>query len=140
MTNSQGERTVLIAGEASSESYDIFPLVYRQLIKNHSKVMVGTSANLHGEDTYHALEQDEALDKLKDHIDIFVYDQSKIGFFPVLKNLTSVTMIDLTGERPTVIRWGSIHPSRFKKIFPIWYSTLKLSNITREGKGYTTFF
>ena len=119
MTNEAGERTVLIAGEASNEEYDIFPLLYRKLLSQHSKVMVGTSANLHGEDTYHILQQEEALSKLRNHVDVFVYDKQKIGIFPIFKHLTSTTMIDLTGAQPRVIRWGNIHPLRFKKIFPL---------------------
>ncbi len=118
MLNGQGQRTVLIAGEASEEDYDIFPKVYRYLIKHHNKVMVGTSANIHGEDTYHILEQDLALEKLKDHVDLFIYDDQSPNSLPFFKHLTSVTMIDLTGQKPKVIRWGSLHPSRFKKIFP----------------------
>ncbi len=116
MVNDQGQRTVLIAGENSDEDYDIFPKVYRQLMKYHKQVMVGTSANLHGDDTYHILEQDKALEKLKDHVDYFIYDNLKLGFLP-FKHFTSATMIDLTGEKPEVIRWGNLHPYRFKKIF-----------------------
>lgn len=118
MKNRRGERTVLIAGEETDEDYDIFPRVYRYLIKQFGQVMVGTSANLHGEETYHLGEQDEALSKLRDKVDLFVYDPLKIGFWPLFKHRTSTTIIDLTGEKPRVLRWGSIHPSRFKKIFP----------------------
>lgn len=118
MKNRRGERTVLIAGEETDEAYDIFPRVYKYLIKKFGKVMVGTSANLHGEETYHLGEQDEALDKLKDQVDLFVRDPLKTGFFPLFKHRTSTTIIDLTGSRARVLRWGSIHPSRFKKIFP----------------------
>lgn len=118
MKNKAGKRTVLIAGEETNEDYDIFPKVYKYLIKEYRQVMVGTSANLHGEDTYHIGEQEEALDKLKDKVDLFVYDRTRFGFFPFFKHMTSTTMIDLTGERARVLRWGSIHPSRFKRIFP----------------------
>lgn len=118
MVNEEGERTVLIAGEASKEEYDIFPILYRKLLTQHYKVMVGTSANLHGEDTYNILQQEEALSKLRNHIDVFVYDNQKIGVFPLFKHLTSTTMIDLTGNKPKVVRWGNIYPSRFKPIFP----------------------
>lgn len=79
--------------------------------------MVGTSANLHGENTYHILEQDEALNKLKDHIDLFIYDRLNLGLRPIFKHLTSTTMIDLIGERAKVVRWGSLHPHSFKNIF-----------------------
>jgi tRNA A37 threonylcarbamoyladenosine synthetase subunit TsaC/SUA5/YrdC len=126
-----GQRTVLIAGEASKEKYDIFPILYRKLIAEHKKIMVGTSANLHGEDTYHILQQNEALGKLKEHIDVFVYDKLKIGFFPLFKHLTSTTMIDLTEEEPVVIRWGNIYPPRFKKVFP------KLKFKPKELKHYS---
>lgn len=118
MKNKAGKRTVLIAGEETNEDYDIFPRIYKYLIKEYGQVMVGTSANLHGEETYHIGEQDEALDKLKDQVDLFVRDPLKIGFFPFFKHRTSTTIIDLTGSRARVLRWGSIHPSRFKKIFP----------------------
>jgi tRNA A37 threonylcarbamoyladenosine synthetase subunit TsaC/SUA5/YrdC len=126
-----GQRTVLIAGESSKEEYDIFPVLYRKLITNYKKVLVGTSANLHGEDTYHILQQDEALSKLKSHIDVFVYDNLKIGFFPLFRHLTSTTMIDLTEKEPKVIRWGNVYPSRFKKVFP----NLKFNS--RELKNYS---
>ncbi len=118
MVNEAGERTVLIAGEASKEEYDIFPVLYRKLLTKHYKVMVGTSANLHGEDTYNIKQQEEALSKLKDHVDVFVYDGAKLGIFPLFKHLTSTTMIDLTSSIPKVVRWGNIHPSRFRSIFP----------------------
>ena len=118
MVNREGEITVLIAGEASKEEYDIFPVLYRKLLTQYYKVMVGTSANLHGEDTYHILQQEEALSKLRNHIDVFVYDNLKIGRFPFFKHFTSTTIIDLTGSKPEAVRWGNIHPNRFKAIFP----------------------
>lgn len=118
MVNKKGERTVLVAGEISDEKYDIFPKVYRHLIKQHNQVMVGTSANIHGEDTYHIMEQDMAIDKLKNHVDLFIYDKLTLGTLPLFKHMTSTTIIDLTGSQPRVVRWGSIHPRRFKKIFP----------------------
>jgi tRNA A37 threonylcarbamoyladenosine synthetase subunit TsaC/SUA5/YrdC len=113
-----GRRTVLIAGEASSEDFDIFPAVYRQLISQYGKVMVGTSANLHGDETYHVLQQEEAVEKLSDHVDVFVRDTLRLGAFPLFKHLTSTTMIDLTGPRATVLRWGNIYPGRFRAVFP----------------------
>lgn len=118
MKNKAGKRTVLIAGEETNEDYDIFPKVYKYLIKEYHQVMVGTSANLHGDDTYHIEEQDEALNKLKDVVDLFVYEKTKKRILPFLKHLTSTTMIDLTGERARVLRWGSVHPQRFKIVFP----------------------
>lgn len=118
MVNEEGKRTVLIAGEANEEDYDIFTKMYRYLIEHHQKVMVGTSANIHGEDTYHILQQETALEKLKNHVDLFVFDKLKIGINPFFRHLTSTTMIDLTGEKPVVLRWGSLHPSRFFEIFP----------------------
>lgn len=140
MVNEAGETTVLIAGEATDESYDIFPKVYRQLIEKHKKVMVGTSANLHGDDTYHALQQNEALERLKDHVDIFVYDKAKIGVTPIFKHLTSGTMIDLTGDRARVVRWGNIHPDRFKKIFPdLIFEPKKLKHYKGKEKKYHVF-
>lgn len=118
MVNKQGKRTVLIAGEANDEDYDIFTKMYRYLIEHHQQVMVGTSANIHGEDTYHILQQGTALEKLKNHVDLFVFDKLKMGINPFFRHLTSTTMIDLTDEKPAVIRWGSLHPSRFTEIFP----------------------
>lgn len=118
MKNRRGKRTVLIAGEETDEDYDIFPKVYKYLIRQYGKVMVGTSANLHGEETYHIGQQDEALDKLKDKVDLFVYEKKRKERPPFFQHFTSTTMIDLTGDRARVLRWGSIHPSRFKRIFP----------------------
>lgn len=118
MFNKKGERTVLVAGETTNEEYDIFPKVYLTLINKHNQIMVGTSANLSGEGTYHILEQNKAIEKLKNHVDLFVYDELKIGIFPIFKHMTSTTMIDLTDEKAQVVRWGSIYPNRFKKIFP----------------------
>lgn len=118
MVNKNQVKTVLVAGEISDQNYDIFPKIYRQLIKNHQRIMVGTSANLEGDDTYHVLEQKEAYRKLKKHVDVFVYDKLKFGLFPLFKHLTSTTMLDLSINPPEVIRWGSVHPQRFKRIFP----------------------
>jgi len=117
-TTEDGRRTVLIAGEASDEEYDIFPAVYRRLISGYGKVMVGTSANLHGDETYHVKQQDEALAKLRSHVDVFAYDTGRLGALPLFKHLTSTTMIDLTKPRATVLRWGNVHPGRFRAVFP----------------------
>jgi len=87
-TTEDGRRTVLIAGEASDEEYDIFPAVYRRLISGYGKVMVGTSANLHGDETYHVKQQDEALAKLRSHVDVFAYDTVRLGALPLFKHLT----------------------------------------------------
>lgn len=114
-----GRKTVLIAGEVTDEEFDIFPNVYRTLIKDYGKVMVGTSANITGEDTYHIFQQDEALGKLGKCVDLFVCDNiSRYGRFPLFRHLTSTTMIDLTGDRPKVTRWGNVYPGHFKEIFP----------------------
>ncbi len=141
MVNEKGERTVLVAGEISDEKYDIFPKVYRHLIKQHNQVMVGTSANIHGEDTYHIMEQDMAIDKLKNHVDLFIWDKLKIGIFPFFKHLTSSTIIDLTGYKPKVVRWGSIHPRRFKKIFPtLIFESNNLKHYKGRERLYHVFF
>lgn len=116
-TRPDGQRTVLIAGEDTDEEYDIFPKVYKNLIKKFGKVMVGTSANISGDDTYHILEQDKALLKLSPYVDVFIYDRLNFDVNPIFRNLTSTTMIDLTGDRAEVVRWGSVHPQRFRKIF-----------------------
>lgn len=141
VTKENGHRTVLIAGECTEEEFDIFPKVYRCLIEKYGKIMVGTSANLHGEETYHALEQDEAFDKLKDHVDVFVYDQTKIGRFPLIKHLTSTTMIDLTGDIPEVVRWGNVYPGRFKSILgDMIFEPKKLKKYkNREGWHHLLF-
>lgn len=117
MVKKNGVRSVLIAGEVTDKEYDIFPRVYTYLIKKYGKVMVGTSANLTGDDTYHVMQQSEALEKLGPHVDIFVYDRVRIDTLPILRNLTSTTILDLTEERAEVLRWGSIHPERFRKMF-----------------------
>lgn len=135
--NGRGQRTVLIAGESTREDFDIFPKIYRCLMEDYGKVMVGTSANLRGEDTYHFFQQDEALAKMRKKVDLFVYDQTKIGTFPIFKHLTSTTMIDLTGEKPEVIRWGNIYPGRFRQVFPeLIFDSSKL----KKYRGRESFY
>jgi tRNA A37 threonylcarbamoyladenosine synthetase subunit TsaC/SUA5/YrdC len=112
-------RTVLIAGERDyREPHDIYNQTLLELATRFGKVIAGTSANPSDNDTYSVYDQEIAFSNFGDKVDGFVkYPQtptkSKKKMF-----LTSSTIIDLTGDRPMVIRWGNLHPKRFKDLFP----------------------
>jgi tRNA A37 threonylcarbamoyladenosine synthetase subunit TsaC/SUA5/YrdC len=111
-------KTVLIAGEKSDLiGQDIYNQTLHELFENYGKVIAGTSANPSQKNVYSTFDQEEAYEFLKDKVDAFI-KLDVIGDTNEKMHLTSSTIIDLSGDRPIVRRWGNIHPRRFKNIFP----------------------
>jgi tRNA A37 threonylcarbamoyladenosine synthetase subunit TsaC/SUA5/YrdC len=124
-------RTVMVVGEVLD---DIFNETLRSVYDNYGKFIAGTSANPAHKEVFSVYTQDEAYEFLKDKVDAFV------KYAPIPKRpkkklfLTSSTIIDLTLEEPTVLRWGNLHPHRFKNIFPNLKVPKKVSkNSNHEG-------
>lgn len=112
-------RTVLILGAKDSKGeYDIYNHTIRILFSRHGKLVAGTSANSHGSAVYSPNNQKELYEELKFKVDGFVMVDDMPKKSLKLDRAASSTTIDLTGERPKVMRWGSQHPLSFKKFFP----------------------
>lgn len=112
-------RTILITGENDyTNPQDIYNYTLWELSTRYGKVIAGTSANPSTKQVYSIFDQEQAYYELGYKVDGFVkFDRipkkPRHGLF-----LTSSTIIDLTEDNPVVKRWGSLHPLRFKNIFP----------------------
>lgn len=112
------EYTVLIAGEHDySHGKDIYTEVLYELHTRFGKVIAGTSANLTGQKVYSVFDQEKAYEDLKFKVDGFVRINTLPSAATTKWHLTSSTIIDLTGTKAVVRRWGNMHPLRFTRIF-----------------------
>ncbi len=116
---SGNKKTVMIAGEIDdSKDYDF----YTELIKHLHKrkiITAGSSANRKTSGTFHLFQQEQAYKDLASDIDLFVY-HSPLPKKPLhALNLESCTCFNMMVQEdvPEVVRFGSVHPSRFKKVF-----------------------
>lgn len=114
-----GKKTVMIAGEVDESSdYDFYTALVKHLHKNKI-ITAGSSANRTTSGTYHLFQQEQAYKDLASDIDLFIY-HSPLPKKPLhALNLESCTCFNMTVNNniPEVVRFGSVHPSRFKKIF-----------------------
>jgi tRNA A37 threonylcarbamoyladenosine synthetase subunit TsaC/SUA5/YrdC len=112
-------RTVMIAGEVDdSGAYDFYTQLVRNLHKRNV-ITAGSSANRTTSGTYHVFQQEHAYKDLSRDVDAFVY-HSPLPKKPLQAlNLESCTCFNFTVDKdiPEVIRFGSVHPARFNKVF-----------------------
>lgn len=118
-TKANDKRTVMIAGEVDdSKNYDFYTELLKVLHKDKT-ITAGTSANRTNTGTYHLFQQEHAYNDLAYDVDLFVY-HSPMPKKPLhALNLESCTCFNMTvkSEYPEVVRFGSVHPSRFKRVF-----------------------
>ncbi len=118
-TKSGDKKTVMIAGEVdNSKDYDFYTELVKYLHKRKI-ITAGSSANRTTSGTYHLFQQEKAFNDLIPDIDLFVY-HSPLPKKPLhALNLESCTCFNMTinSNVPEVVRFGSVHPSRFKKVF-----------------------
>src|SRR3989344_2001681 len=111
-------RTIMIAGEKPLDSEnDIYNQTLHELYESYGKVIAGTSANPSSGTVFSIFDQDEAYKTLKLKVDAFVKHDKPLQKPSDKLYITSSTIIDLTSEKPIVIRWGNLHPDKFKDIF-----------------------
>jgi len=125
-----GDRTVMVMGASDyKDEFDVYNWVLWELATRYGKAVAGTSANESGQVVYSVTEQKDAYEALKYKVDGFVmFDEVPEGS-PDKDSVASSTAIDLTGEHPVVMRWGSQSPLRFKEFFP---DLIVPENVSRE--------
>ncbi len=112
-------RTVLMIGAIDyQDEDDIYNTVLWELSTGYGKAIAGTSANPSGMKVLSVYDQEEVYERFKYSIDGFVKGKILPERPFSRSHLISTTIIDLTEDYPIVRRWGSIHPKRFKNIFP----------------------
>ncbi len=121
LVTSMGEnmRTVLVIGAIDyQDPNDIYNNVLWELATGYGKAIAGTSANPAGTKAFSVIGQEMAYERFKNSIDAFVQEEIHTERLPLRSHPASTTIIDLTKEYPTVRRWGSTHPERFRKLLP----------------------
>lgn len=129
-------RTVLILGANDcKDPNDIYTNVLWELSSRFGKVLAGTSANQHGASVYSVTGQRHLFEDVKFKVDGFVmFDRVPRHASKDIVTASS-TAFDLTGDRPVLYRWGSQHPSDFKKFFPdLSFPEEFKKEVNREGK------
>ncbi len=130
-------RTVLTVGALDpKDENNFYNIVIWELEKGFGKSLAGTSANPSGMKSYSIYDQDKAYESFKNSIDGFVKLTVPSKRPSSHKHMTSSTIIDLTTDLPTVKRWGSTHPKRFKSIFP---DLVVPKNISKEEDNESDF-
>lgn len=110
--------TVLLMGAIQNEgNYDPYNGVLGELHTVHGKAIAGTSLNPTTRAVYALSEQEEAFREFGRKVDGFVmYEQipdEPLDIMPI-----SSTLIDLTGDRPLIVRVGSVGRTQLQHIFP----------------------
>lgn len=113
-----GGRTVMVAGEIEDGSgFDFYTELIRHLHRRNI-ITAGSSVNRTKSGTYHVFEQKEAHQVLGKDVDIFVYHNPLPRRPPYAFNLESCSTFDMIvdSDTPQVVRFGSVHPSRFREM------------------------
>lgn len=112
-----GDRTMMVAGEIDGSGFDFYTELIRHLHRRNI-ITAGSSANRTKSETYHVFEQERAYQDLGRDVDMFVY-HDPLPLRPLYAfNLESCSTFDMTvdSDTPRVVRFGSVHPSRFKEM------------------------
>lgn len=111
------KKTVMVAGETDQQGFDFYTELVRNLHRRRI-VTAGSSANRTTVGTYHVFEQDRAYEDLAPDVDLFIF-HNPLPKKPIYAfNLESCSTFDMTviDDVPQVVRFGSVHPTRFNGV------------------------
>ena len=135
-TQQDGQVTIMIAGETDNTAgFDFYTELVRKL--HHGGIITaGSSANRTTEGTYNVFQQEEAFRDLEPDVDLFIFHKPLPPRPHHAFNLESCTTFDMrvAGDRPQVVRFGSVNPLRFRGLIGGYTVSKKAQYLPRHEK------